>query len=530
MHDNQPVLMWNLFCCPNYLNCWNLYDFTVYRERQSTLCSLLKTSKRTMRFRRIGKLDLKKSLLLIVIAYLFAGLGMILWSGLVVPTFTKTRLIVDKESLSIDNLFLQDSLSVTRQAVSVKGKYSVKIRPPAYNFSFFSPSVKVDQETANFWVRNSNASCSGRIVGYANEFVKLTDVLVDPILSHGRDGGENLTSVLNQAEEEEYLTFDPGFFKIKCKSIPPYEFSKNNHLNSWWSSLQGVSKLKANPDAAVETCFTIAITRYEYVNFYHTMTDFYNVFLMLIIFKQQPHNVRILWIDAHPIGSLDVVWNKLFTGYTRLKTIKRPVMFRQLVWGIIGYNSPLLQFDHPTLPFVEEFREFFLRKYNQSLTKKLDCHGLNVLFIWRRDYVAHPRNPKGLVSRKIQNEDELLINARKLLAGDKHNVRGVQVDLYSMEQQLRWISDTDILVGMHGAGLTHALFLPKHAGVIEFYPTYWSDTNAHFRSIARWRKLKYMKWQNSDTNNELDNCYTRIPVNIAVDMLKEMKQQLCPKK
>lgn len=134
------------------------------------------------------------------------------------------------------------------------------------------------------------------------------------------------------------------------------------------------------------------------------------------------------------------------------------------------------------------------------------------------------------MSRKIQNEDELLINARKLLAGDKHNVRGVQVDLYSMEQQLRWISDTDILVGMHGAGLTHALFLPKHAGVIEFYPTYWSDTNAHFRSIARWRKLKYMKWQNSDTNNELDNCYTRIPVNIAVDMLKEMKQQLCPKK
>lgn len=520
--------MWH-FCWPRFVDCWNLHDCTICHLKQSNLYSVFCGYLKTMRFRRLGKLDLKKSLLLIVIAYLFAGLGMILWSGLVVPTFTKTRFIVDRESLSIDKLFLQDSSSVTRQAMSIKGKYSVKIRPPAHNFTFFSPDYKLKDETATFWIRNSNASCSGHIHGYANEFVKFKDILIDPGLSHGRDGGENFTSVLNQAEEDEYLTFDSGFFKIECKEIPSYEFSKKNHLNDWLSALKGVSKFKMNLDYALETCFTIAVTRYEYVNFYHTMTDFYNVFLMLIIFKQQPHNVRILWVDSHPIGSLDVVWNKLFTGYTRLKTIKRPVLFRHLVWNIMGYNSPLLQFDHPNLPYVEEFREFFLRKYNQSLTKKLDCHKLNVLFIWRRDYVAHPRNPKGLVSRKIHNEDDLLRHARKFLTG-QHSVRGVQVDLFPMEQQLKWISETDILVGMHGAGLTHALFLPKHAGVMEFYPTYWSDTNAHFRSIARWRNLKYLKWQNSDTNNELDNCYTRIPSNIVVDMLTEMKVQLCPKK
>lgn len=35
--------------------------------------------------------------------------------------------------------------------------------------------------------------------------------------------------------------------------------------------------------------------------------------------------------------------------------------------------------------------------------------------------------------------------------------------------QLQVIQQTDILIGMHGAGLTHLLFLPDWAAVFELY-------------------------------------------------------------
>jgi protein O-GlcNAc transferase len=34
-------------------------------------------------------------------------------------------------------------------------------------------------------------------------------------------------------------------------------------------------------------------------------------------------------------------------------------------------------------------------------------------------------------------------------------------------EQLSEIQDTDVLIGMHGAGLTHLLFLPDWAAVVE---------------------------------------------------------------
>ena len=36
-----------------------------------------------------------------------------------------------------------------------------------------------------------------------------------------------------------------------------------------------------------------------------------------------------------------------------------------------------------------------------------NCSKLRMLLIRRHDYLAHPRNPKGAVARKIANEDEV---------------------------------------------------------------------------------------------------------------------------
>ena len=46
---------------------------------------------------------------------------------------------------------------------------------------------------------------------------------------------------------------------------------------------------------------------------------------------------------------------------------------------------------------------------------------------------------------------------------------------------------------MHGAGLTHALFLPANASLIELSTSSYSGSD-HFASIAAWRQLHYERW------------------------------------
>ena len=57
------------------------------------------------------------------------------------------------------------------------------------------------------------------------------------------------------------------------------------------------------------------------------------------------------------------------------------------------------------------------------------------------------------------------------------------------------IRNTDILVGIHGAGLTHMLFLPDWAAVFELYDC--EDPNC-YKDLARLRGVKHVTWTNLD--------------------------------
>ena len=39
-----------------------------------------------------------------------------------------------------------------------------------------------------------------------------------------------------------------------------------------------------------------------------------------------------------------------------------------------------------------------------------------------------------------------------------------------MEEQFAVVQQTDVLIGMHGAALAHALLLPPHAALVELWP------------------------------------------------------------
>jgi hypothetical protein len=130
-------------------------------------------------------------------------------------------------------------------------------------------------------------------------------------------------------------------------------------------------------------------------------------------FNKTADQVNVLLVDAHPRGQLDGAWSTLFNSSRQLLSlVQGRTLFTDLVWGILGYNSqlrdPQSYRDDP--PYVDEFHRFVLDRHGvpDPDSRKLDCGNVSVLFIWRRDYLAHPRNPTGKVQRKIANEDELV--------------------------------------------------------------------------------------------------------------------------
>ena len=74
---------------------------------------------------------------------------------------------------------------------------------------------------------------------------------------------------------------------------------------------------------------------------------------------------------------------------------------------------------------------------------------------------------------------------------------------------------------MHGAGLTHLLFMPSSAGLIELFPQY-VPSRPHFRVLSNWRQISYLKWTNMDQENELPNYKTRIPTDVILHLVEKM--------
>lgn len=397
------------------------------------------------------------------------------------------------------------------------------------------------------WLQQNLTACAGNFIGFSHEFARLRNVILDPSKNSIIDHNKGIVQTHPQSVSDVIPT--SGYFSVNCRKRPVYNFNGENHLNNWMASTRFDERDGSNDNLKNETLFTIAVKRYEYANFFHSITDFYNAFLMLKLLRQSAEKTNILLIDGHPPGMLFSVWTTLFKNVIRAKDIKHPILFKDLAWSIIGYNSPVVAigaksllpqlvfslfggwtpfwvYSNPFVSFLHEFKKFFLGRYQVKDYKNLNCKNLSVLFIWRRDYVAHVGNPSGLITRKIKNEGELLQKVKDLLPS--HHVQGVQLDNIAMEKQLRYVTQADIMIGMHGAGLTHTLFLPDHAALIELYPRYWPTTNVHFRCMAKWRNLTYFSWQNTDHIYEKKHYYTYIPPLILLRMVQDAKKSICP--
>jgi glycoprotein 2-beta-D-xylosyltransferase len=118
---------------------------------------------------------------------------------------------------------------------------------------------------------------------------------------------------------------------------------------------------------------------------------------------------------------------------------------------------------------------------------------VSVLFIRRVHYLAHPRH-SGQIVRRLDNEDEIYAAIER-----KASEKGSQIALtnglfssMSMAQQVQAIQDACIIMGAHGAGLSHVLLAPAGAHVFELRPP--SFMRPHFISYAYWAGVFHHDW------------------------------------
>jgi hypothetical protein len=89
-------------------------------------------------------------------------------------------------------------------------------------------------------------------------------------------------------------------------------------------------------------------------------------------------------------------------------------------------------------------------------------------------------------------EEELISKIEKL---ENVDLRIVDFAAISFYEQVKIIVNTDVLLGVHGNGLSHALLLPSGATVIELFPK--DSFRVEYRIIAKSRGLNYFGWIDS---------------------------------
>jgi protein O-GlcNAc transferase len=97
------------------------------------------------------------------------------------------------------------------------------------------------------------------------------------------------------------------------------------------------------------------------------------------------------------------------------------------------------------------------------------------------------RYPGKNVGRVLKNEKEVV---GVLKEGNMMNLNVVDTAKMSFYEQLKLVRSTNILIGVHGAGLMFIMFAAEEAILIEIHPSYRQDR--HFRFAARMTGKIYM--------------------------------------
>ncbi|NP_001275028.1 beta-(1,2)-xylosyltransferase-like precursor [Solanum tuberosum] len=340
-------------------------------------------------------------------------------------------------------------------------------------------------------------------------------------------GGEKLEKVIGRGEEEELPIFENGAFEIEVNERTKIgkKLADENFLNKYLPEgaiskhtmrelIDSIRLVGANDFHWSEWIEepSLLITRFEYANLFHTITDWYSAYAASRV-TGLPSRPHLVFVDGHCETQLEETWRALFSSLTYAKNFSGPVCFRHAILSPLGYETALFKglsesigctgapahdlWQNPSdskTARLSEFGEMIRAAFGFPVDRQnipRTVTGPNVLFVRREDYLAHPRHG-GKVQSRLSNEQEVFDSIKSWSLNHtecKLNVINGLFAHMSMKEQVRAIQDASVIVGAHGAGLTHIVSAAPKAVILEIISSEYR--RPHFALIAHWKGLEY---------------------------------------
>ena len=295
---------------------------------------------------------------------------------------------------------------------------------------------------------------------------------------------------IGHSKLSNYLGYKMGALQASCKRTSQYAPQKlHKHLQNYFSSF--TDGVQAASDIKIEEIPTFLFTRDEDCeNSFHSTADFMNMFVAANVIGLHPSEQQVILWDRHPDGPYVDLIQKAFAGGRKVLRHQsyegKKVLFKKLIFHM---ESPA------GLIFPKVANPEQLRCKGTGLFKEYAKHVLHSFNLWN---VPPPEVPHVTLLLRHRTETK---NVGRILANvddvvnvlSESNMVTYQVtDTAKMPyaEQLALIRKTNILVGVHGAGLMLILFAANEAVLVEIHPSYRQDR--HFRHAARMAGKDYL--------------------------------------
>jgi len=336
-----------------------------------------------------------------------------------------------------------------------------------------------------------------------------------------------------------YVKFPKGFVRSTCS--PVTSWWKRDFLPGWNADLT-VGATEIVSASGLEKAYACSewvehpvlfLQRDTFANFFHDSEDFVNVFLALAILEWSRGDSQIILTDLYPEGPFWDIWSRVYSPATGDDVAKKHVMtawdlrkkygsdpsrrvcFRKAAVGIYGPAAPITVASWNTpcsrTALVRAYSDFVIRGLNlQSHThyaRSQPDRTITITYMARRPYSEWPEakfcnddtsffkceywaHMGGRAIGRMISNDASFVDALKNLESGNYNgkiVKFLNVDYnkLSFEEQIKIDLQTDIMIGPHGAGLMHNIFMRDRAVLIELSVD-GSSVNRHFHNLAHW--------------------------------------------
>ncbi|PHH86116.1 hypothetical protein CDD83_10693 [Cordyceps sp. RAO-2017] len=194
------------------------------------------------------------------------------------------------------------------------------------------------------------------------------------------------------------------------------------------------------------------------------------------------HRAQVVLLDEHDDGNYIALW-QLFARMPvrRLRDLDASEPPSDLVVPLAGGSNPLWQGDWDDLLCRDSalVKTFVSRALAHYRVTDVDADDADVVVT----YISRAH------TRRLVDEAEHMDALRRAIPHMQLNV--VDFAALPFVDQLRLVRRTDLLVGVHGAGLTHLMFLRPGSTVLEILPDGFQHKG--FRNLAQMLGLGFLR-------------------------------------